>query len=109
MLDDRFDYYECVSCHKASATGLEPWISLEEKDPKDRLRELILRLFLLRYFKNARVQADIDFPDHITLKEKAPPFEASILIEECEGDHPRVQEHTLFVKPHYAVCLTCSP
>ena len=105
-LEDRFDFHECVTCHKVSLSGADPWISLTEADPQDRMRELILRLFVLRHLRCVDAQVDINFPDFVTAQGKSPPFEAEIIIE--EGHAPKVQNHVLFVKPHYTVCKTCS-
>ena len=107
-LDDRFDFYECVTCQKVSLTGVDPWTALKETDPQDRMREIVLRLFVLRQLRCIDAQFDAVIPDFVTSQEKAPPFQAEIIIEQGRGDHPIVQTHPLFVKPHYTVCKTCS-
>ncbi len=107
-IGDRFDLYQCSMCGKASSTGApESWIVIGEEDSHDRLREIILRLFLLKSISKFDVQVDIEIPESVGGQDKYPPFDASVTIHSPENEN-KLTKFSIFVKPHYVVCANCS-
>ncbi len=107
-IGDRFDYYQCVICNKVSGSGApDSWIAISQEDPQDRIRELILRLFLLKSIAKLDLQADIEIPENIGEEEKCQPFDAFITLYSPENENP-LSKVSIFVKPHHIVCTNCS-
>ncbi len=107
-IGDRFDFYQCVMCEKASASGVpDSWIVISQGDPGNRLREIILRLFLLKSISKLDVQVDIEVPENLGEGDKCPPFTAFIMVHSPENED-KSSKFTVFVKPNYVVCTNCS-
>ena len=107
-IGDRFDFYQCTLCGKVSATGSrDSWIGIDQNDPRERLREILLRLYVQKYIKTANLNVDLKIPENIGQQEKIPPFEALLFVE-FPGNENKSAKFSIFVKPHYSVCTNCS-
>ncbi len=107
-IGDRFDFYQCVICNKVSPSGTpDSWVVISPGDSQDRMRELILRLFLLKSLSKLDLQADIEIPENIGAAEKCQPFDAFITLYSADNENP-LSKVSIFVKPHYVVCTNCS-